>query len=270
MFKNICKSIAWIAVYLVASFVGTLFAMIGYIISHSETNIASEEFLEMCITESIAPGALITGLICVIIFCIYKVVRKHPFDLQSINWRKIIFCFACGIGFNVIISYAITILAPGLPESMVQSATDATSFLEGGSTSPWLLIFSACLLTPIVEEIIFRYGINGTLSRSNVLLAHIVSSLLFGLFHGNVIQGIYTGLFGFVLALFFTNGQNLWYPIAAHMGMNMTSVLIVCVPEVYAGFILIGSGVVGLIVAICMVTTCGDVKTLFVNYSAIE
>lgn len=51
------------------------------------------------------------------------------------------------------------------------------------------------LLIPIYEEMIFRYVIFGYLKENyNIVCAVIGKALVFGFFHLNIVQGIYTFL----------------------------------------------------------------------------
>ena len=54
---------------------------------------------------------------------------------------------------------------------------------------------------PMMEEAVFRLGIYGLLRRKlRPKAAAFLSALAFGFYHGNMIQGIYAFLLGFVLA----------------------------------------------------------------------
>ena len=63
----------------------------------------------------------------------------------------------------------------------------------------WL--FSTLILPPIVEETIFRGLILKYLQRAGAafLVANLIQAVCFGIYHGNIVQGIYT----FVIGLFF-------------------------------------------------------------------
>ena len=57
------------------------------------------------------------------------------------------------------------------------------------------------VLAPLFEEALFRWGIFGWLCpRMGFFAAALLSSLAFGLYHGNLIQGIYAFILGMVLA----------------------------------------------------------------------
>lgn len=89
-----------------------------------------------------------------------------------------------------------------------------------------LEIFALCMVIPIVEELLYR-GIvyKRAVDWLGARYAAVVSALIFGLIHMNLVQFIYASLFGLLLAYFAEVTGNLTGAIAAHMAANLTSVL---------------------------------------------
>lgn len=83
-------------------------------------------------------------------------------------------------------------------------------------------IISVGILAPIVEELVFR-GLIYRRMRDYVSLpaAILVSSAIFGIYHGNVVQAIYATLLGIILALLYERYKTIWAPILAHMAANI-------------------------------------------------
>ncbi len=77
------------------------------------------------------------------------------------------------------------------------------------------------ILAPIAEEFVFR-GLVYRRIRDyvNVKWAIIITSLLFGLYHGNMVQFIFATLLGVALAAVYERYKTLWAPILAHMAVN--------------------------------------------------
>lgn len=63
-----------------------------------------------------------------------------------------------------------------------------------------LVNFYVVLLGPIMEELLFRGVILKTFSKYGKIIAIMASSILFGIFHGNIVQGIYAFSVGIILA----------------------------------------------------------------------
>ena len=78
------------------------------------------------------------------------------------------------------------------------------------------------IITPVAEELVFR-GI--VLSRLNlgfgVTPAIILSALMFGIYHGNLVQGIYGTLMGLIIGYVYIKYDALVYPILVHSGANI-------------------------------------------------
>lgn len=125
---------------------------------------------------------------------------------------------ACiGIGLNNVIS-----MTPLVSMSAGYQEANAGFY---GSTLVLELISSA-LLTPILEEFVFR-GIlfprlKGIMPK---MFALPVSALLFAVMHFNIVQFIYALLLGVVLALLMEMGGNVFYAMLGHMTVNLIAVL---------------------------------------------
>ena len=82
------------------------------------------------------------------------------------------------------------------------------------------LFFYASIAAPVVEEILFRGFIQRSLLPFGKKFAIFGSALLFGLFHGNLIQTPYAFLVGLVLG--YTAAEyNIWWAILLHAINNM-------------------------------------------------
>lgn len=84
----------------------------------------------------------------------------------------------------------------------------------------WTLL-DVVILGPIIEEIIFRgLMINILRKKVNYIWAIAISAVLFGIWHGILIQGVYTAIMGIILGYVYIKTDNLFYPILIHMGNN--------------------------------------------------
>ena len=97
---------------------------------------------------------------------------------------------------------------------------------EAISVPPVLLqIVCVGVIGPLMEEVLFRGLIYRRLrDYVGVFWAILLSAAVFGLAHGNIIQGIFAGLFGVVLAMLYEHYGSLWAPVAAHVANNVFSV----------------------------------------------
>lgn len=54
----------------------------------------------------------------------------------------------------------------------------------------------------------------------------LVSALIFGIYHKNIVQGLYAAVFGIILAYIFEKTQSIWGSTLMHMAFNLSSYLI--------------------------------------------
>ena len=113
------------------------------------------------------------------------------------------------------------------------AAADASA--QAGRVSLPLGILIYGVLSPLAEETVFR-GI--TLQRlyllchekksgkTAFLLAAGLSSLLFGIYHGSFVQGLYAAAMGFLFCLFLALGGNLFRVIVLHGGSNVMTLFL--------------------------------------------
>lgn len=114
------------------------------------------------------------------------------------------------------------------------------SFFAGGILFE---VLGACLLTPVLEEMLYRSVIYGRLydimvpyqvadteakkkrNRNSRIMTIVFTSLIFGVMHMNMIQFIYATLLGMVLSWFVETSGHLYGAVVAHIGANLCSVL---------------------------------------------
>lgn len=107
----------------------------------------------------------------------------------------------------------------------VSSAYDEVSeVLYGGKLV--LEFVGLGLLIPIVEELIFRGLIYRRLREYTSLgTGAVLSALIFGIYHGNLVQGVYAFLLGLLFVYVYERYHTMAAPILFHMAANLLSVL---------------------------------------------
>jgi uncharacterized protein len=89
------------------------------------------------------------------------------------------------------------------------------------------MIFVSSVLGPILEEIIFRKIIFGSLhKRLNFFLSALISSIVFALAHMEPEHILLYSAMGFTFAFLYVKTQKIWVPIFAHVMMNTAVVLL--------------------------------------------
>ncbi len=98
-----------------------------------------------------------------------------------------------------------------------------SSFYSGGVASE---IAAFVILSPIAEELLYRGVVFLYMKRTlGVWPAVVVSSIMFAMFHMNLVQLVYALFLGFYLGILMERSENLWIPIAGHAAANALSVV---------------------------------------------
>lgn len=114
------------------------------------------------------------------------------------------------------------------------------------------------LISPIAEEIVFRGLVFNRMRRYYpTVTAIIVSGVLFGVYHGNLVQGVYGGCMGILMAYTYERMQRFFIPCLFHAAANLTAYTLTYVQTLYQGlqriiFTTAGCMILLIISAVCI------------------
>ena len=101
---------------------------------------------------------------------------------------------------------------------------DADATLRGSGLP--VLYLATVIVLPLLVEVVFRGILLGRLDeRFGRAWGILLSSLLFGLIHFNLIQFLYAFLCGMILSLLVIYNRNLWASVIAHSILNLITIL---------------------------------------------
>lgn len=184
--------------------------------------------------------------------------RKHR-PQESLSFRQVLNpklvagAVLMGLALQVLISMCLNVIYPLLPQSTVSEYSNLIETLIGGNVV--LSIITTVILAPIAEEFLFR-GV--TLEKAKKIMpffaANTLQALMFGVYHGNLIQGVYAFLLGVLLGYVAEYFHSIWASILLHACVNGSAQLLSLLPETLTEkligvFVLALAGVVFLIVA---------------------
>lgn len=226
--KVVLKSIGYFLYFLFASIISCIAVLIYKVntdiswvqqIYDALLNDDMKTYLKLVLV--ITPAALILADILIIVpFIIIKIKNKEQI-IKKIGITNTSLMLSIGLFLNLVVTLCVTYIP--FPESWQQDLSMFTNVAI--QMPPVLTVLCTGILAPIMEEIIFRYGVFNKLKQKNVTMALIVSSILFGLMHGNIIQGGYAFILGFIIAYIYNKTNNLLDPILIHIGVNLSSVI---------------------------------------------
>ncbi len=125
-------------------------------------------------------------------------------------------CMAANIVSNIL-SIIFSDLGITVPE--------APKMMENTGTSLLLNLFVIAVLPALLEEMMFRGCVLRLLRPYGNFFAVLMSSLLFGLMHGNLRQIPFATMVGLCLGFLYVATDNIWIPIGVHFCNNAFSVL---------------------------------------------
>lgn len=112
----------------------------------------------------------------------------------------------------------------GLVELFAVDYSSTMEVLYGGSL--WLQIFWMVIAAPVAEELVYRKILYGRMREyCSFWKAAVGASLLFGITHGFILQGIYGFLLGMLLCFLLERYKALYPAILVHMAANLCSVV---------------------------------------------
>lgn len=163
---------------------------------------------------------IILGLI------LLKMPAKYAFPMRKTP-ADILFS---SIGFSMLLSVLGSILVLIVSESLIAVFGVAPVYPESvvprGIPANILFFISVAVLPAILEEALFRGVIMQHLRRYGDMFALVISSLLFALAHGNLVQIPYAFLLGLLIGYFVLYSGSLIPGIVMHLVNNGTSVVV--------------------------------------------
>ncbi|MDI6452346.1 CPBP family intramembrane glutamic endopeptidase [Peloplasma aerotolerans] len=171
-------------------------------------------------------------------FIVYFLKNDLIYDFKEAKAMKGQFTVALVIGYlylifgNIIANYLSRLFSSlfNLPAVEAVNQTIISNALR--SNGAVLMIISAVILGPIVEELIFRKAIFGLMKSDKWAL--FVSTFIFGSIHligeGSISAALVNGTAYFVMGFVFgyiyiKNNKNIWVPITIHVISNLISVV---------------------------------------------
>ncbi len=184
-------------------------------------NIMEQYLKATTLIEGVA--ALITIPIMLVLFHADRVKeRKRGFipNKKAALWKYpagVLMALALSLGLNNLIIIG----------NLSDMSESYQATMEAFYSSPLVIqIVVLAVMIPVSEELVFRGLLFGRLrERAPYMQAALYSAVVFGLMHGNMIQMLYGFILGMMLAYLYEKYGSIKAPIAAHMAMNLLSVL---------------------------------------------
>lgn len=243
--------LAWQAVNYIVPYAAIFLFSIYAVRNHSGANETElNELVYALFYRNISLLYILAALLLLLI--LYLVNRKVGFSrMIGINTRRLggalsISSLAIGTFLGVSFNTLLNLISERLPESWVQENQESVSAFDGGSV---LLSYMATVIAaPVVEELLFRGFLYNALKkildtvpahvttvshRLSVLTAALITSVLFGVYHGNILQGIYSGLLSLVMVWLYEITGTLVSNILFHAAFNFSGIATYLMVDAY-------------------------------------
>ena len=211
------------AVQFAVSFVFALVALFDVLASSPPVDFAKDGVKALVdrLLVFAAPITLIANLLFVGVVLLVFVIRKKnalvEVGLLKPKVKNIFPSIFMGASLNIITNVIFSSIK--FPQTWVDAYEKSVSMISGETSV--ITILTAVISAPLAEEILFRGLIHTRISRGfGLYVGAAVSSLLFGLVHGNMIQGIYAAILGLVLVWVFIKTRSLICPMLLHFSFN--------------------------------------------------
>ncbi len=171
---------------------------------------------------------LATSAICIVVFALlFRADRRKEQQAGQKETSKAAWIILAVMSVALCVSLNGLISLSGLSGISAKYQEVAETLYSGGIL---LELITVGILGPICEEMIFRGLMFQRLcGYVKPTIAVLISALMFGLYHGNIVQGVYAFFLGIVMALCYLRFQTIWAPILIHIMANITSV---CITEI--------------------------------------
>lgn len=169
------------------------------------------------VLEVTAISAVFTSIV---IFCLYKTELQlseyGKFQKRDLGELFVLGCFS-SLAFNgVVFLSGITNLS--------ESYKHVTEGIYHSHIA--VQILTSCVLSPMMEELVYRGMVFRRMRATmNFIPSLVISSMIFGIMHGNLVQGIYAFLVGIVLGVCYEYHKTLVAPYILHAIVNMVSLV---------------------------------------------
>lgn len=181
------------------------------------TYVNSHKVLELVL--NVLKELISKGLVIIFILKIIRGEFKPNFKIKYIekfNFKLLLCTIFLILGFFMLYESSI-----GITVINKLSSKDLIEAFEEEARNTYQVIILQIIIAPIFEEIVMRGIIlEGFLNKYKPITAVIVSSVIFGVWHGNIPQFINATILGIILGIIYYKTRSLVLCIVSHMLFN--------------------------------------------------
>lgn len=187
------------------------------------------DYNTISIKNKVMYNVITNGFYLLLLILFFKKELKEELKLLKTNYKdyfiKSILIFLAGA---LLMFISTLIISKFTGQSISGNETEIRNFIKN---SPLLTIILAVIISPIIEELVFRKAIKNIFNNKYLFI--IISSLIFGLLHISSIRDINELLFsipyiimGISFAITYQKTNNIFTSIILHSSYNLVLILI--------------------------------------------
>lgn len=240
----------------------------GLVLTQEELIAYATNFYAGNMGIDLAARAIFTLLFLLVFFAIRKKKVAHELDLRKAPAIKF---GAAALGAIFVIFTVNMSLSLLVPQNNLEEFTEASQVLYAYPL--WQALLANALLVPILEEVIFRGLLFSRLQKAmpNVIVA-LITSVAFGLVHGQLIWMIFAFVVGLVLSYVRIKADSILPTIMMHVMINTYATAVnfklITIESNVVAIILYATGILSLIGCIVLLQMAGRKKSA--NPSKVE
>ncbi len=166
---------------------------------------------------------------------------------EFLSGKNLILFLLLGLGGQGFTTGAIRLMMGNFP-TLFESYSETIQNLTQGNR--FVVVLYTVLIAPVAEEVVFRGVILHKARRVLPFIgANVLQAAFFGIYHQNIVQGIYAALLGFLFGLVCRKYNSLYAPILLHILVNASAYLVMDVPTSGLGSLVMLIGSMGIAAA---------------------
>lgn len=226
------NQIKWIALGLTPMMAGFFWQILASIVVIVIYMICKRSEPAAAMTEILEGNGSSYGILMVVINIGYLLMFGLWYGLMFVkrqkhdNWKQVLKpvriggLLLCGIGIQLFLTMALMVIFSFMP--MLEEQYKIVSDMIGSNSV--FMILCVSILAPIGEELMFRGVIMQMMEKAVPWQAAIVvQAILFGIYHMNLIQGVYATLLGLIFGYVVHRYRSVVPGILLHMAVNSFS-----------------------------------------------
>lgn len=220
-------------IQLVSSFAGMfIYGMVMEVQRIPDKRLSQIDFGEIINTSLTMEASLIisafSAIICIVVFLIWYMkqikIDNSSITLNRMKLKHILLVVLLGVGLQIGSSYILNFIAILKPSWFYNYGLMMEQLGSGTSIVSFIYIV---IIAPISEELIFRGVLfNKAKKVLPFFLANVLQAFLFGLYHMNIIQGVYAFIIGMFLGSICYGFNSIYPSIILHVIINLCGLLL--------------------------------------------